>query len=161
MAHLGDKLAEFFYRELAADEMSEVQRHVESCAECRREVSQFERMHLSLKAVPALDPPRRIILAAPESRPWFAWFDWRSAVTAGIAAVLVTLIVNVSFLRHAPAPENDRAWLAGELEKRDQEIQRLQGELAYYENFQRTVMKETLENGSAIQLLALHTRSRN
>ncbi len=57
--------------------------------------------------------------------------------------------------------EADRAWLAGELKKRDQEIQRLQGELAYYDTFQRTVMKETLENGSAIQLLAQRTASRD
>ena len=55
----------------------------------------------------------------------------------------------------------DRAWVAGQFEKRDQEIQRLRGELAYYENFQRTVMKETLENGSAIQLLAQRTPSRD
>src|SRR5437667_7811067 len=54
----------------------------------------------------------------------------------------------------------DRAWLAVELNKRDEEIQRLRGELAYYENFQRTVMRETLENGSAIQLLAQRTISR-
>ena len=118
-------------------------------------------MHLSLRTIPELDPPRRIVLASRERPSWFSWFDWRLAVSATIAAVVVTFIVNVSFLRHAPAPEGDRAWLATELEKRDQEIQRLQGQLAYYENFQRTVMKETLENGSAIQLLALRTRSRN
>ena len=161
MTHLGDKLAEFFYRELPPAEMSEAQQHVDSCAECRHEMSQFEKMHLSLRTIPELDPPRRIVLASRERPSWFSWFDWRSAVSATIAAVVVTFIVNVSFLRHAPAPEGDRAWLATELEKRDQEIQRLQGQLAYYENFQRTVMKETLENGSAIQLLALRTRSRN
>ena len=49
---------------------------------------------------------------------------------------------------------SDRAWLANELDKRDKEIQRLQSELAYYEDFQRAVMKETMENASSIQLLA-------
>jgi len=161
MTHLGDKLAEFFYKELPPPEMSEAQRHVDSCAECRHEISQFEKMHLSLRTIPELDPPRRVVFASRERASWFSWFDWRSAVSATIAAVVVTFIVNVSFLRHAPVSEGDRTWLATELEKRDQEIQRLQGQLAYYENFQRTVMKETLENGSAIQLLALRTRSRN
>jgi len=161
MTHLGDKLSEFFYKELPPAEMSEAQRHVDSCAECRHEISQFEKMHLSLRMIPDLDPPRRIVFASRERPSWFSWFDWRSAVSATLAAVVITFIVNVSFLRHAPAPEGDRAWLATELEKRDQEIQRLQGQLVYYENFQRTVMKETLENGSAIQLLALRTRSRN
>jgi len=161
MTHLGDKLAEFFYRELSPADMSEAQRHVDSCAECRHQISQFEKMHLSLRTIPELDPPRRVVFASRERASRFPWFDWRSAISATIAAVVVTFIVNVSFLRHAPAPEGDRTWLTTELEKRDQEIQRLQGQLAYYENFQRTVMKETLENGSAIQLLALRTRSRN
>jgi len=161
MTHLGDKLAEFFYRELPPAEMSEAQRHVDSCAECRHEISQFEKMHLSLRTIPELDPPRRIVFTSRERAAWFSWFDWRSAVSATIAAVVVTFIVNVSFLRQAPVSGADRTWLATELEKRDQEIQRLQGQLAYYENFQRTVMKETLENGSAIQLLALRSRSRN
>jgi hypothetical protein len=161
MTHLGDRLAEFFYKELSTAEMNEAQRHVDSCAECRHEISQFEKMHLSLRMIPELDPPRRIVFASRERVSWFSWFDWRSAVGATIAAVVVTFIVNLSFLRHTPVSEGDRVWVAAELEKRDQEIQRLQVQLAYYENFQRTVMKETLENGSAIQLLALRTRSRN
>src|SRR5262245_34362311 len=53
--------------------------------------------------------------------------------------------------------ESDRVWLASELAKRDKEIRQLQGQLAYYESYQRTVMKETLENASHIQLLAQRT----
>src|SRR5437879_2948424 len=175
MAHLGDKLADFFYEELSATEMSEARRHVESCKDCRLQVEQFERTHLALKAVPDLDPPRRIAFSASEPRSWFSRLDWRAAAVAGAAAALLAGVV----IRLAPVPapvnvsmpaatpvvvqsekidydriinevrQSDRAWLASELEKRDKEIQRLQGELAYYENFQRAVMKETMENASS------------
>ena len=187
MAHLGEKLAEFFYQELPAVEMTEARRHIEACTECRLEVEQFERTHLALRAAPDLDPPRQIVFSTPERRSWFSWFDWQSAATAsGVAALVAGIVVGfspapkpISVSVPAAAPvvvqtekidynrlvdevrEADRAWMAGELKKRDQEIQRLQGELAYYDTFQRTVMKETLENGSAIQLLAQRTASRD
>ena len=83
-----------------------------------------------------------------------SWLEWRTAATAGAAAALVAGIL-MGFSHQA-----DRAWLAEELNKRDAEIQRLQAELTYYENFQRAVMRETLENGSAIQLLAQRARLR-
>ncbi len=57
--------------------------------------------------------------------------------------------------------QSDRVWIAGELDKRDKEIQRLRGELAYYDNLQRTVLKETWNNASSIQLLAQRTESRD
>ena len=56
--------------------------------------------------------------------------------------------------------ESEREWLDGELQSRDREIQRLRAQIAYYDSFQRAVMKETLENGSAIQLLAQRTEQR-
>jgi anti-sigma factor RsiW len=187
MAHLNDKLAEFFYGELPPAELGEARRHLETCTECRLQVQRFEKIHLALRSAPALDPPRRIVFSLPEQRSWFAWFDWRSAAVAAAAAALIVILA-IRFLP-APAPlsismpgpaavvlqpekidynrivnevqQADRSWLAGEMKKRDQEIQRLQAELAYYETFQRTVMRETLENGSAIQLLAQHTASRD
>ncbi len=187
MTHLADKLAEFFYEELPPDEMNATRQHVEGCAECRLQVKQFEKTHLALRSAPDLDPPRRVLVSVPDRRSWFAWFDWRQVATASAAAALVAgLVVGFS---PVPAPiaisspaavpvvvqsekidynrilsevqQADRSWLAAELKKRDQEIQRLQGQLAYYENFQRTVMRETLENGSAIQLLAQRTESRD
>ena len=153
MAHLGDKLAEYFYEELPSVELTEAQKHVEGCKECRLQVEQFERVHLSLKAAPDLEPPRRVVFQPPERRSWLSWLEWRLAATATAAVALVGGIV-IGF-SHA-----DRVWVAEELNKRDTEIQRLRGELAYYENFQRTVMRETLENGSAIQLLAQRTELR-
>ena len=133
-----------------------------------------------LKASPDMDPPRHIVFTPPERRTWRSILDWRLAMPVSVAAALVIAILIA--LSPAPAPiiistqasapvvvqgqsvdynrivnellQSERAWVAGELERRDKEIQRLQGELAYYENFQRAVMKETLENASSIQLLA-------
>lgn len=187
MPHVVDKLAEFFYEELPPDEMAAARQHVAGCAECRLQIGQFEKIHLALRTSPDLDPPRRVVVAVADRRSWFGWFDWRQLATAGAAAALIAgLIVGfspasapvaISLPPAAPVvvqaekidynrikselQDADRSWLAGELQKRDQEIQRLRGELAYYENFQRTVMRETLENGSAIQLLAQRTESRD
>ena len=188
MAHLGEKVAEFFYEELPSDEMKAARQHVQACAECRLQIQQFEKVHLALKASPDMDPPSRIILPLPDRRGRFGWFDWRQLATASAAAALIA-----GFIAHSPAPappapaaisapasapvvvqaekvdynrivnevqQSERSWFAGELQKRDQEIKRLQGELAYYETFQRTVMRETLQNGSAIQLLAQRTEPR-
>jgi hypothetical protein len=57
--------------------------------------------------------------------------------------------------------QSDRAWFQDQLAKRDREIRQLEGQLAYYESYQRTVMKETWENASNIQLLAQRTSSRD
>ena len=154
MAHLGDKLAEYFYEELSSAEMTEARKHVEACIECRLDLERFERVHLALRTAPELEPPRHVVFSPRERRSWMSWLEWRTAATAGAAAALVAGIL-MGFSHQA-----DRAWLAEELNKRDAEIQRLQAELTYYENFQRAVMRETLENGSAIQLLAQRARLR-
>ncbi|PYS14163.1 MAG: hypothetical protein DMG15_08950 [Acidobacteria bacterium] len=154
MAHLGDKLAEYFYEELSSAEMTEARKHVEACIECRLDLERFERVHLALRTAPELEPPRHVVFSPRERRSWLSWLEWRTAATAGAAAALVAGIL-MGFSHQA-----DRAWLAEELNKRDAEIQRLQAELTYYENFQRAVMRETLENGSAIQLLAQRARLR-
>jgi len=154
MAHLGDKLAEYFYEELSSAEMTEARKHVEACIECRLDLERFERVHLALRTAPELEPPRHVVFSPRERRSWLSWLEWRTAATAGAAAALVAGIL-MGFSHQA-----ERAWLAEELNKRDAEIQRLQAELTYYENFQRAVMRETLENGSAIQLLAQRARLR-
>ncbi|PYS01505.1 MAG: hypothetical protein DMG16_12610 [Acidobacteria bacterium] len=154
MAHLGDKLAEYFYEELSSAEMTEARKHVEACIECRLDLERFESVHRALRTAPELEPPRHVVFSPRERRSWLSWLEWRTAATAGAAAALVAGIL-MGFSHQA-----DRAWLAEELNKRDAEIQRLQAELTYYENFQRAVMRETLENGSAIQLLAQRARLR-
>ena len=188
MAHLEDKVADFFYGELSASEMGDARHHLTECADCRVQVANFERTHLALKASPDQDPPRHIVFAPPERRPWRSVLDWPAAVPAlaAVAALIIAVMVAIrpvpspaSVSTPAPAPvvaqaqnvdysriiddvrRSERAWLVGELEKRDKQIQRLQGELAYYESFQRSVLKQTLENASSVQLLAQHTQSQD
>ena len=123
MAHLGDKLAEYFYEELSSAEMTEARKHVEACIECRLDLERFERVHLALRTAPELEPPRHVVFSPRERRSWLSWLEWRTAATAGAAAALVAGIL-MGFSHQA-----DRAWLAEELNKRDAEIQRLQAEL--------------------------------
>jgi hypothetical protein len=190
MAHLNDKLADFFYEELPATEMAEAQRHVAKCADCRAQVQLFEQTHLALKILPDAELPRRVVFAAPERQARWAVLDWRFlAPMAAALAALVIAIMPASSLAPAPGPapvtapapapvvtqpqtidydrivdqvrQSDREWFADQLEKRDREIRQLQGQIAYYESYQRTVMKETLVNASSIQLLAQRTSSQD
>lgn len=188
MAHLEDRVADFFYGELSASEMSTARHHLSECADCRVQVANFERTHLALKASPDQDPPRHIVFAPPERRPWRSVLDWPAALPtlSALAALIIAVMVAIrpvpvpaSVSTPAPAPvvaqaqsvdynriidgvrQSERAWLVGELEKRDRQIQRLQGELAYYESFQRNVLKQTLENASSVQLLAQHAQSQD
>ncbi len=105
MAHLKDKLAEFFYSELPAVEMSEARRHVEECTECRLQLQQFERIHVVLRSVPELEPPHNIVLSEPQRNPWFAWFDWRPiAASTAAAAIVAGIVVRLSPVPVLPTP---------------------------------------------------------
>jgi hypothetical protein len=192
MAHLNDKLADFFYEELPASEMVEARRHVADCGECRAQVQLFERTHLALKSSPDAELPRHVVFAPPERATRWAVLDWRFLAPMATAfAALVVAIMPASSPVPAPAPvavtapvsapvvtptaapaidydrivdqvrQSDRAWFQDQLAKRDKEIRQLEGQLAYYESYQRTVMKETWENASNIQLLAQRTSSRD
>jgi len=192
MAHLNDKLADFFYEELPATEMVEARRHVAECGECRAQVQLFERTHLALKMSPDAELPRRVVFAQPERAARWAVLDWRFLAPMATAfAALVVAIMPASSTVPTPAPvavtapvpaavvtptatptidydriadqvrQSERAWFQDQLAKRDREIRQLEGQLTYYESYQRTVMKETWENASSIQLLAQRTSSRN
>jgi anti-sigma factor RsiW len=191
MAHLNDKLADFFYEELPASEMVEARRHVADCGECRAQVQLFERTHLALKSSPDAELPRHVVFAPPERATRWAVLDWRFLAPMATAfAALVVAIMPASSPVPTPAPvavtapvsapvtptaapaidydrivaqvrQSDRAWFQDQLAKRDKEIRQLEGQLAYYESYQRTVMKETWENASNIQLLAQRTSSRD
>jgi hypothetical protein len=186
MAHLEDNLADFFYKELSATEMKDAKQHISECEDCRLRLRQFEKMHIVLRSAPDWDPPRNIVFSEPQRSAWLSWFDWRPLLTSTAAAALVAgIIIRLTPAlppKTAPTPlaapaiveaekvdynrivnevrQSEREWLAGQLQSRDGEIQRLRAEIAYYDSFQRAVMKETLENGSAIQLLAQRTEQR-
>jgi hypothetical protein len=192
MAHLNDKLADFFYEELPASQMVEARHHVAECGECRAQLQLFEKTHLALKALPEAEPPRRVVFA-PSARParWSV-LDWRFLAPMAASAAALVLAVMPG---HSPAPpaapvvvtapatapvgvpasaqpidydrivdqvrQADRAWFTDQLARRDREIRQLEGQLAYYESYQRTLVKETMENASSIQLLAKQTSSQD
>ena len=60
---------------------------------------------------------------------------------------------------------SERAWLVAELNRRDassgRELQRVKAELAYYDDFQRSLQKDTFENATSIQLLARRVETRD
>src|SRR5437867_3434548 len=187
MSHLSDKLTELIFEELSASEMAEAKRHLAQCSDCRQQVEQFQRTHAMLRALPDVDPPRHIIFAPPERPAWLGIFDWRAAlpVSAAVALILAMFVLfspnpaPVIVSVPAPAPptvqvqnvdydritrevgQSERVWLAGEVEKRGKEIQRLQGSLDYYEHLQHDVWKVPLENAGSIQLLAQRSEQRD
>ena len=190
MAHLNDKLADFYYEELPASEMVQARRHVAECGECQAQIQLFEKTHLALKQLPDAEPPRRVVVVEPERRVRWGVLDWRflAPMAAAVAALVLAIMpassptpatVPVAVTTPAPVPvvtqaqavdydrivdqvrQSERAWLTEQLEKRDREIRQLQGQLAYYESYQRTLVKETWENASTIQLLAQRTSSRD
>ena len=94
MAHLNDKLADFFYEELPATEMVEARRHVADCGECRAQVQLFERTHLALKNLPDAEPPRSVIFAQPERTAPGRVLDWRflAPMAAAFAALVIAIM---------------------------------------------------------------------
>src|SRR2546429_10015626 len=139
MAHLGDKLAEYFYEELSSAEMTEARKHVEACIECRLDLERFKRVHLALRTAPELEPPRHVVFSPRERRSWLSWLEWRTAATAGAAAALVAgILVGVSH-------QAGRAGVAGGMNKRGAGNQRLEGGLTYYGKFLRGVVMEAFE----------------
>jgi len=190
MAHLNDKLADFYYEELPASEMVQARRHVAECGECRAQLQLFEKTDLALKQLPDAEPPRRVVVVEPERTVRWGVLDWRflAPMAAAVAALVIAIMpassptpaaVPVAVTTPAPVPvvtpaqaidydrivdqvrQSERAWFTEQLEKRDHEIRQLQGQLAYYESYQRTLVKETWENASTIQLLAQRTSSRD
>jgi len=167
--------------------MAEARQHLAQCSDCRQQVEQFQQTHAMLRALPDVDPPRRIVFAPPERPAWLGIFDWRAALPVSAAVVLIIAMFVVfspnpaPLILSVPAPvapavqvqnvdydriisevrRSERVWFAGELEKRDKEIQRLQGSLDYYEHLQHAVWKETLENAGSIQLLAQRSEQRD
>src|SRR5439155_27364077 len=112
MAHLGDKLAEYFYEELSSAEMTEARKHVEACIECRLDLERFERVHLALRTAPELEPPRHVVFSPRERRSWLSWLEWCTAATAGAAVALVGGIL-MGFCRPVA-----RSWSDGDCTRR-------------------------------------------
>lgn len=152
MTHLGEKITDFLFEGLSAEEMAEAGRHVAECAECRQQVERFQRTFAMLKASPDVEPPRRIVFEVEKPRlaPWA--FRWLGPVAASAAIALAV----VSF-----APVRGSAEQSAREAEQLRQIEELRGQLAYTENLQRVIWKETIVNSSSIQLLAQNRAPRN
>src|SRR5438876_725332 len=90
MSHVNDKIAEYVFEELPAEEMAEARKHVAACMDCKTHVEQFQQTHAMLKASPDVDPPRNIIFEF--QKPTVSRL-WRWLPAAAVAAVLILAIV--------------------------------------------------------------------
>jgi hypothetical protein len=179
MSHLNERIADYVFNELPAAEMEEATHHIQQCRACREQVEQFQTTHAMLQTSVDVDPPRKIFFEFEKPRAASRIWQWLAPMAASAAVALA--VVNfaprpqpqiVERVVQQPGADaqidyrkvidqvraEDRLWLADELNKRDQahakEIQRVRGEIAYLNAYQRAVERETWQNASSIQLLA-------
>ena len=190
MNHIKDKIAEFVFEELPAQEMKAANAHLAECSGCREQVEQFQSIHARLKTSPDLEPPRRILFEF--EKPQVSSWMWRWLAPMAASAAVSLAVVNLAAPRQtppqviervvqqpAPAPAAqpinyqqiidqlqaaDRAWLENELKKRDaaqaKELQRVRAEVDNVAFYQRIVDRDTQENKRDIQLVAAKTDGR-
>jgi len=89
MTHLGERITDFVFEELSRTEMDEARRHVAECAECRKQVQQFERTTSTLRLSADVEPPRRIVF---ETRKPPVLRRWLTPIGVAAAAVLAVWI---------------------------------------------------------------------
>ncbi len=98
MKHLGEQVTDFVFGELSASDMDEARSHIAGCAECRREVEQFERTRSMLKMSPDVEPPRHIVFEFEKSpASWRRWFVPSAAAAAVIIAVWIAAPIGVQW----------------------------------------------------------------
>jgi len=90
MCNQRERLIGYIYGEGDAGDRAEVQRHVESCAECRAEVGALRSVREDLLAweVPAHESVWRPFVAAPVTPWWRQVPAWAMAAAAGVMLVL-------------------------------------------------------------------------
>jgi anti-sigma-K factor RskA len=183
MPHLTEKVAEFIFGELSAQEMAEAQRHLTQCSDCRQQVEQFQTTYAMLKTSPDVEPPRRVLFEFEKPRA-SAWI-WRwlapMAASAAVAALVVTFtprpqqppqVIERVIQQQASAPAQAQSvdyqkiidGLREEIKQRDaaqaRQLQEMRHDVALLDKNQRDVEKETWENASSIQLLAKITTNK-
>jgi anti-sigma-K factor RskA len=176
MPHLTEKIAEFIFGELSAQEMAEAQRHLSECSDCRDQVEHFQTTYAMLKASPDVEPPRRILFEFEKPRT-SAWI-WRwlapMAASAAVAAVVVTFtprpqqppqVIERVVREQAAAPPAQPVDyqkiiddLREEIKQRDaaqaRQLQDVRHDVALLDKYQQSVERETWDNGASIQKLA-------
>jgi len=165
MTHITERLAEFIFEELSAQEMAEAKHHLLECANCREQVARFQQTLAMLRTAPDVDPPRDIVFEfeKPAARRSWSWFP----AAAAIAAVLVMMIalagrvhvqwqasqLTIAFGQPvSPAQSNEAVDIATE-------VQRIQGRLTYLESRQQAMQRDTTVIATMIQPVARAQRS--
>jgi anti-sigma factor RsiW len=97
MTHLGEHLTDFVFGELSASEMEEARRHVAACADCRKEVEQFEGTRSLLKMAPDTEPPRHIVFEFEKRRSIWTWLVPAAVAAALIIAVLIAAPMQIQW----------------------------------------------------------------
>jgi len=177
MPHLTEKIAEFSFGELSAQEMADAQRHLAQCPGCREQVEQFQTTYAMLKTSSDVEPPRSIMFEFEKPRA-AAWI-WRwlapMAASAAVAALVVTLtprpqqppqIIERRVVEQQAAAGQAQPVdyqkiiddLKEEIKQRDaaqsRQLQQVRHDVALLDNYQRTVERETWDNAGSIQQLA-------
>lgn len=84
--HLGEQLSAYLDGELVTAEMPAVASHIDSCAECRRELAELDRSRTAVRALPGVEPPM-FLEPRREARKRRLGVRTAVAVAAGVAAV--------------------------------------------------------------------------
>jgi predicted anti-sigma-YlaC factor YlaD len=158
MSHVTEKLAEFIFEELPAPEMAEARRHVAECTQCREQVSRFQQTLSVLQTAPDLEPPRNLVFEfeKPTRRRFWRWFP-AAAALAGIFVMAVALAGRV----HVQWNDSKLTIAFGDTVTSSSqpdaaaalatEIQRMKGHLAYLEDRQQAVERNTMVMAATIQ----------
>jgi len=156
MTHLGERLADFVFGELPANEMEEARRHLAQCGECGGQVREFERTRSLLKTI-VFEVERRTSV-------------WRWLVPVGVAAA-VLLAVLIAFpmqvqwndsqltiaFGNARTPAATEINGTPEYQRIAQDIRQLQAQLDYLDAQQRDVVKHNYQLASDLQRLSPRT----
>ncbi|MEE8331149.1 MAG: anti-sigma factor [Acidimicrobiia bacterium] len=96
MTHPGDLLSAYLDDELNDDERAAVAAHLQTCGDCRDELTAVQSAAVAIRSLPALDAPPGLV---PAPAAWRKRRRWQTlgAATAGVAAI-VTLVVGVAVI---------------------------------------------------------------
>jgi len=150
MSHLGERIADYLVGEMTKAEAAEASEHLRQCSDCSKQVEAFKRTLAMLQSVPDREPPRPLVFEVEQPKPSMAWlWRWASPALAAVAASILTVMLMSPSASEPSA--GTQAWLAAELQKRDQAYA---ADIAFRQKQELLAEKEKLETATAIQMLA-------
>jgi anti-sigma factor RsiW len=91
--HLGDQISAYLDGELATLEMPAVTTHLDTCADCRRELAELDKSRTAVRALPGLETPAFLDLARAEKTQRTRGVRAAVAVVSGVAAVTLAFTI--------------------------------------------------------------------